>query len=452
MIGKDSVNNWQAIGDATTATWSIEQTYVMPLNQDSGDQTLPKLVKTSTGAISLWQNNGNIDLAKVEDDGTLSWTASITGTNSYPAMATTNTGVVVVWQQEVSGLDKIFAAKIIDGGTSASFPWGTGGVQVCTKSTTNDQIRPKIASTGDSVAIIWREDNQINSQRVDDGSSPSFPWGNSSSVTVCDNSGTKYTPKITTFGSNFIVSWNDNRTGRKKVYIEKILSAGSCPWGGGGQAVNATTTLNDEGVEEIDINSSGEIIVVWQYTLNIFNIYASKIIDNGSSISRSWGSPGKQICSLGSSYSIADPSLLVVGTETFVAWHDSRLGNIDIYIQKLNDSGDIQWGYNGKLICSTAGQEMYAKLATIDSNILVVYEKYTTGNYDVFAQRVDNDVIGSLPWEPGASTEGAYICNESGHQRYPEVVGAGSGAIVVWQDKRTGGYDIYSRKINSSGN
>ncbi|MBF8247265.1 MAG: xylanase [Bacteroidetes bacterium] len=68
------------------------------------------------------------------------------------------------------------------------------------------------------------------------------------------------------------------------------------------------------------------------------------------------------------------------------------------------------------------------------------------GTYDVYASRITGSF--ALPW----TANGVPICTADSTQTNPTAVSDGSGgAIVAWQDKRSGNYDIYASRVFQGG-
>ena len=62
--------------------------------------------------------------------------------------------------------------------------------------------------------------------------------------------------------------------------------------------------------------------------------------------------------------------------------------------------------------------------------------------FDIYAQRVN--AAGSPQW----TADGVALCTAANDQRDPTIVSDGAGgAIVTWDDRRNGGYDIYAQHV-----
>jgi hypothetical protein len=138
-------------------------------------------------------------------------------------------------------------------------------------------------------------------------------------------------------------------------------------------------------------------------------------------------------------------------------WQDARNGgNYDIVGQHINGSGQVftsanaNWVVNGNPISSAAGNQ-YTPQAVSDGagGAIVVWQdgRQGSGNYDIYAQRVDGD--GNLLWPPA----GLPVCTATNNQINPAIVADGAGgAYIAWQDYRTArDYDIYLQHVDATG-
>ena len=102
---------------------------------------------------------------------------------------------------------------------------------------------------------------------------------------------------------------------------------------------------------------------------------------------------------------------------------------------------------NGIAVCTANNGQITPAIATDGSGgSIIAWQDYRNGNYDIYAQRVNAGVV---LW----TVNGVAICTTDSNQQQPQIVGDGSGgAIIAWQDYRSGSnYDIYAQRVNSSG-
>lgn len=192
--------------------------------------------------------------------------------------------------------------------------------------------------------------------------------------------------------------------------------------------------------------AGGAIITWYDYRGTDADIYAQRV--NAAGVPQ-WSPNGVLIC--GATNTQYAPSIVSDGAGgAIITWDDYRSGTTyDIYAQKVNASGLVQWTSNGVAVC-TAGNNQYSPLIVSDGSggaIIGWYDYRNNSDADVYAQRINSN--GSPQW----ITDGVAVCALSGYQILTDIVADGSGgAILAWYDNRNGtDYDIYAQRLNSSG-
>ena len=191
-------------------------------------------------------------------------------------------------------------------------------------------------------------------------------------------------------------------------------------------------------------DSSGGAIIVWMDDRGVdLNIYTQRVNDSGSVL---WTDNGTAICTAGSTW---EPQLVSDGSGgAIIAWEDYRsLSHVDIYAQRVNASGSVLWTDNGTAICTeTNNQEYFQLISDGSGGAIIAWVDKRSDSGDIYAQRVN--ASGSTLW----TDNGTAICTAADYQDYPQLVSDGSGgAIIAWQDNRSGNYDIYAQRVNASG-
>jgi len=136
---------------------------------------------------------------------------------------------------------------------------------------------------------------------------------------------------------------------------------------------------------------------------------------------------------------------------TIITWEDKRSGaNYDIYAQRVDSSGIPQWTANGVAICTASDYQYDPAIVTDGSGgaIITWWDKRSGTSEDIYAQRVNPSGI------PQWTANGVAICTDSDYLYDPVIVSDGAGgAIIIWQDYRSGGAysDIYAQRVNASG-
>ena len=133
-----------------------------------------------------------------------------------------------------------------------------------------------------------------------------------------------------------------------------------------------------------------------------------------------------------------------------IAWQDFRSGNsYDIYAQRVNAAGQVQWTANGASVSAAANDQQYPQLTSDgQGGAIIVWQDTRNGSdSDIFAQHMSSD--GVALW----NTDGITISAASGVQDLPQIASDGQGgALIVWQDNRSGDhYEVYAQRVSSSG-
>jgi len=100
-------------------------------------------------------------------------------------------------------------------------------------------------------------------------------------------------------------------------------------------------------------DGTGGYIAVWEDTRNSStDIYAQRISATGTLI---WATDGVALCT--AAFNQLKPKIVTDGAGgAVIAWIDDRngggAGNYDIYAQRINASGVVQWGADGVPVCN----------------------------------------------------------------------------------------------------
>jgi hypothetical protein len=144
------------------------------------------------------------------------------------------------------------------------------------------------------------------------------------------------------------------------------------------------------------------------------------------------------------------PQIVADGTGgAIMAWLDVRNGNLDIYAQRVNASGEVQWTTDGVAIVAASGNQLDLQIASDGAGgAIVTWTDYRIGNADIYAQRVNGQ--GATLW----AGDGVAVSTSPNDQRYPQLVSDGVGGVIVtWEDIRAGlgNTDVYAQRLNADG-
>ena len=301
-----------------------------------------------------------------------------------------------------------------------------------------------IASDGASGAIIafpaCHGGSCIVAQRVN--SDGSLQWGQDG-VVICSGTGDRGSAAIVPDGAGgAIVTWMDSRSGSYDIYAQRLNSSGEAQWAPDGVAV-CMATGDQRSPEIITDGGAGAIVTWWDYRSGNYDIFAQRVNGSGE---MQWSANGVVLCAaIGSQWT---PVIVTDGTGgAIVTWIDYRSGEGDIYAQRMNASGVVQWAADGVALCTaTRGQSVPAIVSDGSGGAIVTWWDYRSGNGDLYAQRVN--ASGEVQW----TADGEALCVATGEQESPAIVSdGGGGAIATWADSRSGNRDIYAQRLNASG-
>ena len=160
-----------------------------------------------------------------------------------------------------------------------------------------------------------------------------------------------------------------------------------------------------------------------------------------------WGTNGKTIC--GAAGDQVHPEMVSDGQGgAIVAWHDERGADDNIYAQRVDAGGAGKWTANGVVICNAAGDQDWPQLVADGSGgAVIIWEDPRSGGPHIFAQRVNSS--GAVQW----AANGVLVDTDVGNtQSAAGITTDGSGgAIVGWTDS-SGPNDIYAQHMDSGGN
>ena len=130
-----------------------------------------------------------------------------------------------------------------------------------------------------------------------------------------------------------------------------------------------------------------------------------------------------------------------------VTWADSRSGWSGVYAQRVNASGVVQWAADGVALCSGTWPVLFPRISPDGSGgAILTWQDGRGADEDIYAQRVD--ASGVAQW----TTNGVALCTAIMDQRRPVLDSdGGGGAVIAWEDNRSGVQHIYAQRVNASG-
>jgi len=438
---------------------SFAQSPGNPVSIAGNHQTNPAMTTDgSGGTIIVWQDNRNgkyeIYAQRMNGDGNALW--SVNGvpvcaqdSNFKPMIVSDGSGgAIIAWQSyRGSATADIYAQRI---NSSGNIMWNLNGLPVCVVVFEQDTI--SMVSDGLGGAILTWQDYRSNNGFPDIYAQRINPAGTmiwtANGVNICNQAASQRGPRIIGDGSGgAFITWFDNRAGNYDIYSQRVASGGAVVWTTNGVAT--CTMAADQLTPDIASDGADGVIITWtDYRSSTdFNIYAQRVGPSGAIV---WVVDGV-VMNNNVAYAQIDPMIVSDGLGgAIISWTDYRTGTTaDIYAQRVNTTGAVQWTATGVIICTAVGDQIFSQLVSDGNNgAYITWEDHrNAGNSDIYAQRIASNA--ALNW----AATGFEICTFANDQLRPYLVSNGNqGAIVVWQDYRSGNnFDVYEVGFNTSG-
>jgi len=251
--------------------------------------------------------------------------------------------------------------------------------------------------------------------------------------------------------NQYLTAWQDLRHGDWDIFAQLVSSNGElldrAGSPGADPAVNFPVSANPSSQEAPALAySQNKYIAVWQdsrhYDFVEEDIYGQQISDDGEILDSSF------------------PLVTALSPQTFpvaaydgvhnylVAWQDARNledTDYDIYGQIVLDSGEF---YNVNFPISTAARDQLFPAVASDAQgeFLVVWQDSRHGDWDIHGQRVSSEgMLLASDFEISAASSDQCFPTLAYNRTEQEY-------LVVWQDHRGGNWDIYGRCVFPNGN
>lgn len=122
-----------------------------------------------------------------------------------------------------------------------------------------------------------------------------------------------------------------------------------------------------------------------------------------------------------------------------LTWTDTRNGETkDIYAQRIDANGNLLWNADGIAICTAPNEQFTPKIISdaVNGAIITWEDRRISNDGDIYAQRINGN--GLVQW----TINGVTVCNATGSQSMPQITYDGyNGAIIAWTDGRNGNPD-----------
>jgi phosphoribosylformylglycinamidine (FGAM) synthase PurS component len=386
------------------------------LSRSANDQNSPAACSNGEGFLVVWEDDRqgsgwDIYGARVTSAGEVLdpggfVISQAAGDQRAPAVGLNGDGFLVVWEDyRRDPRGDIYGARVTPEGEVLD----TSGVVISPAA--NDQNLPAVASDGENSLVVWADFRDsvrfhIHAARV----TPDGAVLDSSGITVTTVPGVQYAPAVVFGGTNYLVAWQDTRSGSDwDIYGARISPQGEVidPTG-----IAISKAGNNQRFPAAAAGGA-DFLVTWQDNryAEDYDVFAARATPAGEVLDPE-GIPvstaaGDQLL----------PALGFDGTNWLVVWEDYRNDiDYDVYGARLSPEGTV---FDSGAVVSRAQDQTLPRLGVADGGrILLVYQGWAgnVGGSDYNSNRI----WGKL--NPRPSNRHAVTANESLPSRGVTVV------------------------------
>ncbi len=402
-------------------------------------------------------NSDGILATDVEDLNGFSLTELTYGEQSQPNATVTPEGqVCVVWEEQRTAYPKVYAQLIdVDG----SRLWGDTGIEL-TERTPLSQSNPKVDYYNGAFYFAWSDldptsqINRVYSQKVVDGA---VQWGTDGLVVseTPEGESARECQLVEMKGLYFVwtktlLTWN------LSLNVKKMNEDGTVATGFDEDGITISTfdvsqsyTINQTAPTAKLVDD--DLLVFWQdqRNNNLSFYYGMMISPTGQYL---WNDEGVIVGDNTSDSSRSQEQfqfLVTPGDDIITAWTENTVGVGDIYMQKLDFSGNLQWASTGIASIVKDSTQTSASLTMLnDSYYGLVWEDNVTFESDIFFNIYNLDGTSAFN-----NPDGVMVSDAIKRQYTPKIGSIDSqNSIVIWTDGRSSGkteiVGLYAQKMN----
>jgi len=362
--------------------------------------------------------------------GSLSPLASADQT--YPDVAFDGTNYFVVWQDNRNGAyTDIYGARVSTSGALLD----PSGIPISLAY--NHQSLPAVAFDGTNYLVVWQDYRSgsyydVYGARVTKSGVVLDPGG----IAISNATSYQSAPAVAFDGTNYMVAWGDFRSLSFDAYVARVSKSGNVLDPAGIPVSQAT---GDQSSPAIAFDGTN-YMVVWRDERNgtYTDIYGARVSPSGTVLD-----PDGIAVSTAPNHQYA-PAIAFDGVNYLVVWDDEHTGSyIDVYGARVTTLGTVLDPI-GIAISTAPNYQGYPAVTFDGIDYVVVWQDFRSGTYDVYGSRVASN---GAVLDPG----GIPISTAVSYQGFPATAFDGTDCLVVWQDSRSGSYDIYAARLDRTG-
>jgi hypothetical protein len=305
------------------------------------DQTVPDIASDSAGIyLAVWADNrggagldifgARVDLAGNVLDPIGFLISGAPGDQNDPAIAFDGTNFLVVWSDTRSGGMDIYGSRVDPGGNVLN-PAG-----IAVSGAPNNQSRPALVWGGSAFLVVWEDGRSgISSDIFGARVLPTGVVQDPGGINISSAANDQKSPSVAFDGMNFLVVWQDGRSGPTDIYGNRV-SQGGVALNGSGFPIS--TALNSQGRPDLSFDGIN-YLVVWEDERNgpgLMDIFCARVAPSGALLDPA----GRAISTAPNRQSA--PTVTFLEPNYLVAWVDTRSGPVsDVHAARVDTAANV---------------------------------------------------------------------------------------------------------------
>ncbi len=296
------------------------------------------------------------------------------------------------------------------------------------------------------LVVVWEDNREGNNIYVRLFDSSGNPLGASFKVNDDEGSTTHQSPKVSVGPSgDFVIVWTDFRNMNADIFAQRFDSIGTKL---ADNILVSLDSLNEDQVNPcVSMGPNNRFMVTWIDSREGDGVVSARLLSFDHPLDDTvifYITPE-------TSSVIRESPLIVSDTSGryIIAWTEYDLDDPAIYIQRLDSLGQpLGEALRLSSLQSTEGERHSLALSSSPGGSFVVaWMDKRSGDYDIYAQTVTSD---GFPYGNNLLLNDDLI---GANQNLPKIATKENGGfVVVWEDFRRGGPDIFMRSFDQNGN
>jgi hypothetical protein len=350
------------------------------------------------------------------------------GSSAFPRLHVEDDIIYATWYDYSPGQSDVFFAKSIDEGKTFSV-----------QNLSNDlkaSYNPWIDGVKNNVYVVWndggksQEVNVSGEKRIVDvlfGDmeiyfARSDNYGNTFEIkNISNTDGDSVNPRLRVDGNKVFVVWAQDTSSSSEIYFSKSENYGlnfTAP-------INISNSLENSYDSGIALHESNAYVIWKESYENQTDIFFSKSSDYGST----FDSPINLNMDKGDSLITRDTQIRAVGDNVFVVFSAEINQNREVYVTISRDKGKtFEEPIN---ISNNPGKSQLPQLYLDDSNLFVLWEDDSLGNFDVLLRQSIDDGHSFGPIKNITSDLSNSVVSVLG----PQITSSDNHVFIFWENK-----------------